>query len=78
MPQAETERFRKNLYNACLPHGAVQRIADSAGLSRVFVSRIIHGHADPSLDVAVKLAKAAGFSLGEMVEKSPKKLAAAG
>ena len=78
MPQAETERFRKNLAHACREHGEIQNIADKAGVSRVFVSRIINGHAVPSLDVAARLADAAGFSLGDMVEKNPKKFAQAG
>ena len=78
MPQAETERFRRNLAHACHAHGAIQRIADEAGVSRVFVSRIINGHASPSLDMAARLARAAGFSLGDAVEKSPRKLANAG
>ena len=77
MPQQETERFRKNLAAACAEKG-VQKIADDAEVHRVFVSRIINGHQVPSLDIAAKLAKAAGFSLGEMTEKSSRKLAHAG
>ena len=78
MAQAETEIFRGTLASLCAEHGKIQEIADSAGLSRVFLSRIINGHAVPTLDVAARIAKAAKMQLSDMLKKSRKKLAVAG
>jgi transcriptional regulator with XRE-family HTH domain len=78
MAQVETEIFRQTLAGLCAEHGRIQEIADAAKLSRVFLSRIINGHAVPTLDVAARIAKAAKMPLPEMLKKSRKKLAAAG
>jgi plasmid maintenance system antidote protein VapI len=79
MAHRQTEVFRANLAAICAVHGRIQEVADAAGLSRVHVSKIINGHSVPTIDVAARLAEAAGFSLSEMLaKKSGKKLAAAG
>lgn len=78
MAQAETEIFRHTLAELCAEHGRIQAIADEAHLSRVFISRIINGHAVPTLDVAARIAKAAKTPLADMLKKSRKKLAVAG
>ncbi len=74
----ETLNFRKNLGSLCAEYGAVQRIATQAGISRVFLSRIIHGHATPTIEVAASIARAAGLSLSDLIgppEKLSKKFA---
>lgn len=78
MAQIETEIFRKTLADLCAEHGRIQEIADEAKLSRVFLSRIINGHAVPTLDVAARIAKAAKMPLSDMLKKSRKKFAVAG
>lgn len=77
MPHWQTEVFRVNLSAICAEHGKIQEIADAAGLSRVFVSRIVHGHSVPTIDVAARIAEAAGFQLSDLLKKSRKKLAVA-
>lgn len=74
MAQAQTERFRRNLEFLCAEHGQVQAIADKAGVSRVYVSRIIHGRSVPSIDIAARIADAVGIPLADLLEKSSKKL----
>ena len=78
MAQVQTERFRKNVGVLCAEHGRIQEIAEKAGLSRVYLSRVINGHAVPTIDVAARIADALGAPLGELLEKSSKKFAAAG
>ena len=78
MAHVKTERFRKNLEVICSEHGQVQAIASKAGLSRVYVSRIIHGRSIPTLDVAAKIADAVGIPLSALLEKTSRNLAAAG
>jgi transcriptional regulator with XRE-family HTH domain len=78
MAHWQTEVFVANLASVCAEHGKVQEVADAAKLSRVYVSRIINGHAIPTLDVAARIAEALGFSLAEMLgKKSSRKLSRA-
>ena len=79
MAHAQSEVFRDNLEKLCAEHGRIQEVADAAGLSRPYLSKIINGHSVPTLDVAARIAEAAGFSLAELLrKKSARKLAAAG
>lgn len=79
MAHRQTEVFVANLAGICAEHGKVQEVADAAKLSRVYVSRIINGHAIPTLDVAARIAEALGKTLAEMLQKkSGRKLAQAG
>lgn len=78
MAHIHTERFRKNLEFLCSEHGQVQALADKAGLSRVHVSRIIHGRSVPTIEVAAKLADALKIPLSALLEKNSRKLAVAG
>ncbi len=79
MAHRQTEVFVANLASLCAEHGKVQQVADHADLSRVYVSKIIHGRAIPTLDVAARIAEALGFSLADMLgKKSLRKLAQAG
>ena len=68
MAQKEVVNFRKNLAELCAEHGAIQRIADAASLSRVYLSNIIHGHATPTLESAGKIASALSVPLGVLVD----------
>jgi thiol-disulfide isomerase/thioredoxin/transcriptional regulator with XRE-family HTH domain len=56
MLHEQTVNFRENLAALCAGYGQVQRLADEAKLSRVYLSRLIHGHCVPSLDVAARIA----------------------
>ena len=67
MAHRQTVRFRKNLETICSEHGTIQSIADKAGISRPYVSNIIHGKVVPSLDNAAKIAEAVGISLTDML-----------
>lgn len=74
MAHKQTETFRANLGELCAEHGQIQELATRAGLSRIHLSRIIHGHSVPTLDVAAKIADAAGFTLDRLLKRIPKKI----
>lgn len=63
----QTERFRKNLGTVCREHGAIQKIADDAGMTRAYVSNIIHGKVSPSLENSAKIADAIGLTLTDLL-----------
>lgn len=69
----EARNFRANVGALCAEHGEIQRIADKAGITRVYLSKIIHGKATPTLDVAAKVASALDMPLSLLLD-SPKKL----
>jgi len=69
MASPESDRFRENLRPLVV--GNQGRVAQAAGISRKHLSHILNGHAIPSIDVAGKLAKAAGSSLAGLVSESP-------
>lgn len=71
MAQPETRNFAANLAALCAEHGEVQRIATKADITRVYLSKIIHGRATPTIEVASKIAEALGLPLGELL-KSPR------
>jgi len=70
----EIDNLRDNLVRLCAERGEVQRIAGVAKITRVYLSRIIHGHAEPSYVVALKLADAVGMTLAELSTKPQKKV----
>lgn len=74
MAHEQTETFRENLEVICAEHGRVQEVATKAGLSRIHLSRIIHGHCVPTLDVAAKIADAIGMPLTRLLKKTSRKL----
>jgi transcriptional regulator with XRE-family HTH domain len=78
MLHEQTVNFRENLAALCAGYGQVQRLADEANLSRVYLSRLIHGHCVPSLDVAARIATAAKVPLSAMLKKSRIKFAEVG
>jgi transcriptional regulator with XRE-family HTH domain len=45
-----------------------EQLADKAGVSRQYLSRLEIGRHDPSLSTMVKLAKALKVKMGELVE----------
>lgn len=61
MASNTAERFRKNIAPLC--KGKQEEIADKAGISRVFLNRILQGKSEPSLGIAENIAKAVGVSL---------------
>lgn len=70
----EAINFRDNVGSLCEEHGEIQRIADKAGISRVYLSKIIHGRATPTLDIAAQIATALDMPLASLLgSKMPKK-----
>jgi transcriptional regulator with XRE-family HTH domain len=63
----QVRNFRKNLAILCADHGAITLTAAAAGITRVYLSRIIHGHSVPTLGVAGDLADALAVPLGDLV-----------
>lgn len=78
MAHKQTEVFRENVAELCAEHGRIAEIAERAGISRVYLSRIINGHATPTLDIAAQIAEAVKIPLPALLKKSGKKLAIAG
>jgi len=68
MSSQQVEAFRRNLGLVC--NGNQGRIAASAGISRVFLNRIIRGHATPTLPVAFRIAEALGTTVDTLTEKN--------
>lgn len=58
-------RFSANLQ--ALAIGRHEEVAEKAGLSRVYISYIIHGHSVPRVDAAASIASALGKTLDEML-----------
>ena len=65
MATAESDLFRAKLRP--LVNGSQGKIAQQAGISRKHLNQILHGHVNPSLDVACKLAQAVGTPLSSLV-----------
>ena len=78
MAQAETVQFRDNLRRLSSTRGGMIRLAATTKVTRVFLSQIIHGHANPSLDTAAKIATNLGVTLDDLVSKplSPRRIKA--
>lgn len=67
MAKPQVENFRHNVGVLCAAHGEIQRVADRSGITRVYLSKIIHGHATPSLDIALAIAEGLDFALAELM-----------
>lgn len=63
--------FRENLKAACERRGITQReLAARSGVHYVYINRVFHGHAVPSLTIADKLATGAGSCLKKIFADS--------
>lgn len=49
-----------------------RQLAKKAGISHVFLNRVIQGHSIPSLPIAEKIVTATGSSLGRVLSKIEK------
>lgn len=76
MAQSAVESFAKNLTELTKPYGSVSRLAEYMGWSRVYMSRVIHGHASVSMEDAEKIAHHLGFDLSDLLQPPKKFLAA--
>ena len=47
-------------------------LAKKAGISHVFLNRIVKGHANPSMQIAERIADATGSTLGKSLSKMEK------
>lgn len=65
MSKEAVERFREKIIPIC--HGQQEKIAKKAGISRVYLNRVLGGKAVPSLDVAENIAQAAGLTLSQAI-----------
>ena len=74
MAQKESVNFQRNVAALCAEYGDIQRIADSAGIHRVHLSRIIHGHVVPSIDMASAIASALSVDLKDLIGSRKKLL----
>jgi len=72
MARKEVVCFQKNLEVLCKEHGRIQEVASAAGVSRVFLSRVIHGHAVPTIEIALRIADAVGVSLSDLLSTRQK------
>ncbi len=48
---------------------SINRLADFAGVSRGYLSRVLKGQQSPSVKTLAKLAEALGVSVGELFER---------
>lgn len=72
MSKPQLDAFRRELGRRCNGHqGAV---AKRAGISRVFLNRILRGRAIPSLEVAIQIAQALGTSIDALTGENSKNL----
>lgn len=69
MARVEIENFRRNVASQCAGFGEKVKLAESAGISAVYLSRIIHGHSDPSYEIALQIADALNIQLHELSRK---------
>jgi len=60
--------FRERLAPIC--RGRQGEVAERAGISRVYLNRVLNGGAVPSLEIAERIADAAGFSLSEVLSSN--------
>ena len=72
---AAAKNFRRNLRRAIEAQGITQRdLAIKAKTAYPYVNRVLQGVAIPSLELAERLAAAAGASLEDLID-SPKNFA---
>ena len=75
MATSDVDNFRMNLRPLCA--GKQAKIAEQAGISPVYLSRILNGHNSPTIDVACDLARAVGQPIGSLLSKPRKRNGAA-
>lgn len=63
----QMNRFRKVLGSELTEWGAKSAVAESAQITNVYLSKILHAQAEPSLRVALRLSRALGVPLEEML-----------
>lgn len=67
--KSESEKLGQNLKRIRTEKGISQnKIARTLGIDRAFISNIENGKTNPTLATIVKLAKAIGVSIGELME----------
>jgi transcriptional regulator with XRE-family HTH domain len=67
--------FAKNVNAAREKNGmTIQDLAALVGIERSYLSRIIHGHHSPSLDLMEKIANACGEPLYELLNPNSEKM----
>jgi transcriptional regulator with XRE-family HTH domain len=71
MAITDVENFRANVKARCAKHGAIQSLADAAGISRVFLSQILNGHSEPKFGMALDIARALGVDISELYAAPP-------
>lgn len=66
--------FAKNVNSARDRAGlTIKDLADLVGIERSYLSRILHGHHSPSLDLMEKIANACGEPLFELLNPNMEK-----
>lgn len=70
--------FQRFLCDYFKRHNALSQreLARRAGVSHVFLNRIVKGHAKPSVEIAERIADATGSTLGKVLSKMEKMLTA--
>ena len=72
MARIEVENFRHNVGTLCAEYGEVQRIAVKAGITRAYLSKVIHGRATPSMEVALDISEAVEIDMALLMESLSK------
>ena len=68
------QHFRDNVKAAMQERGMSYRaLAEAAGMGYPFINRIVTGKANPSIDVADKLADALGIPLSDLLVDSKRR-----
>lgn len=65
---AQLEAFRRNLGERTV--GRQRETAERAGISWTHLSRIIHGHAEPGLAVAMRIAEALDTTVDALAQEN--------
>lgn len=68
MAAVEITNLRSNLKALCDRHGEIQRVANAAKVSRVFLSNFLHGKSSLSLETALDIANAVGVPLPTLMD----------
>jgi len=69
--------FANNLQRCLQTKGmSVSELATIASVRRSYLSRLLHGHHSPSLDIAEKISNACGVQLYEMLTPKSDKISA--
>lgn len=72
-----SENFRRNLRTAIDAKDlSLTQVAETAGMQRPYVSRVLNGHTNPLMDQAERLSKAVGFPLDFLI-RNPKEFSEA-